>query len=132
MPLPRRPVPTASVRCTLSRVMTSQNTRGLKGLLARRRHGRAKALDELGSGFAALYEGTLLAIATLTPDGRFLQANAALQRYLGYTEGELAVRTFNDVTYPADIPECTALFDKVQRREIDHFEMEKRYVRKTG
>ena len=101
-------------------------------MLVRHHPARAQALDELGSGFAALYECAPLAIATLTPQGRFLQSNGALQRYLGYNEKELAARTFNDVTYPADIPACVELFDKLRRREIDNFEMEKRYVRKDG
>ncbi|MFI5362094.1 MAG: PAS domain S-box protein [Elusimicrobiota bacterium] len=112
--------------------MQSLNAKELNRLIGRRHPRRAKALEELGAGFAALYEYAPLAIATLSPQGRFLQSNRALQTYLGYDEEELSARSFNDVTYPEDRPACAELFEKLQRREIDHFEMEKRYVRKDG
>jgi len=92
----------------------------------------ARAADALGAGFAAIYDGTRLGIATLDDHGRFLRANGALQRLLGYTEAELRKLDFNDVTYPDDVPACVDLFRALQEEGLPQFELEKRYVRKDG
>lgn len=105
----------------------------IKELLGRfRRHGRRAEVDALGRGFATLYAAAPLGVASFGPDGRFRNANAALTRMLGYTERELLGLTIGDVTHPADIAACRELFARVQRREQDHFVMEKRFVRKDG
>lgn len=105
--------------------MTSKGPRPLRG--------RAASVPaDLGDGFAALYKCAALGIATLSPAGRFLASNEALQRFLGYDERELAARNFDEITYPEDVGACRDLFERLQRGAIDHFEMEKRYVRKDG
>jgi PAS domain S-box-containing protein len=106
--------------------------RGLRTWLREKRRSSAPVLDELGRGFRALYECDSLGLTTLTPEGRFLGANRAFQRMLGYEESELAKLTFNDVTYAEDIPECRIAFAELQRSAIDHFEVEKRFIRKNG
>lgn len=79
-----------------------------------------------------LYERSPVGIAELDDDGRFLHANAALQRMVGLTEEKLRKRKFNDVTHPDDVAECAARFGGLVRRETDHFEMEKRFRRPDG
>lgn len=95
-----------------------------------RRHSR-RAVD-FGSGFQALYEKTPLGLVTLSPDGRFLSANAAMQRLLGYTEGELRRMHFPDVAHPDYAGACRANFARIVSGETDHFSMEKCCVRKDG
>jgi PAS domain S-box-containing protein len=95
----------------------------------KRRNGAPR---DLGAGFRALFDSEYLGIGMLAPSGRFLMANQTLQRMLGYDEAELAALNFNEVTYREDIAACDILFGRLQRSEIDHFEMEKRYVRKDG
>lgn len=86
----------------------------------------------MGRGFIALYRNAPIGMARVSPQGRFLRVNAALSRLLGYSERELRARSFDDVTHPDDVEQCRRLFDRIQRGEIDRFEMEKRFVRKDG
>jgi PAS domain S-box-containing protein len=97
-----------------------------------RRHGRRAEVDALGRGFATLYACAPLGVATFAPDGRFRTANAALTRMLCYTERELRGLTIDDITHPADLVACRELFSRVQKREQEHFTMEKRFLRKDG
>lgn len=86
----------------------------------------------IGRGLIALYRNAPIGIARISPEGRFLRANDALLRMLGYTERELRARTFDEVTHPDDITECRRLFYGIQSGAIDRFEMEKRFVRGSG
>ena len=51
---------------------------------------------------------------------------------LGRSEAELLSLNFNDVTHADDLPACAALFGGLVRRETEHFEIEKRFLRKDG
>lgn len=83
-------------------------------------------------GLRTLYERSPVGIAELDDDGRFLHANAALQRMTGLTEAELRKRRFDEVTHPDDVAECAVRFGSLVRRETDHFELEKRFRRADG
>ena len=84
------------------------------------------------AGFRTLYERSPIGIAELDDTGRFTRVNAALQRMLGRSEKELLALTFNDVTHADDLPACADHFGRLVRRETDHFEIEKRFLRKGG
>jgi len=86
----------------------------------------------IARGFMALYRNAPIGIARVSPQGRFLRGNKAMTRLLGYAERELRALNFDDVTHPDDVEHCRRLFLRVQRGEIDRFEMEKRFVRKDG
>jgi PAS domain S-box-containing protein len=88
--------------------------------------------QSLGSGFKAIYECDSLGIATFDPSGRFIATNTGLQRMLGYDDRELSARTFDEVTHCDDLPACRSAFEKLQKRLIDNFEMEKRFIRRDG
>lgn len=83
-------------------------------------------------GLRTLYERSPVGIAELADDGRFLHANAALQRMIGLSEAELRKRRFGEVTHPDDVAECAVRFGGLVRRETDHFEIEKRFRRPDG
>jgi PAS domain S-box-containing protein len=61
-----------------------------------------------------------------------LQVNAELCRFLGYAEDELLALTFPDYTHPEDLPAELDLGRRLNVGEIDHFQLEKRYIRKDG
>ena len=84
------------------------------------------------AGFRTLYERSPIGIAELDDRGRFTRVNKALQRMLGRSEAELLSLNFNDVTHADDLPACAALFGGLVRRETEHFEIEKRFLRKDG
>jgi PAS domain S-box-containing protein len=94
---------------------------------------RAEAsLQESEERFRSMFSATATGIAISTPDGRFLQANAAYCRMRGYTEDELRARTFASVTHPQDLQLNLALRDEVLAGRRDSFVMEKRYLKKGG
>ncbi|HET9374206.1 MAG TPA: PAS domain S-box protein, partial [Chthoniobacterales bacterium] len=77
-----------------------------------------------------LFENSSAGIALITPDGRFVAANSALQRMLGYTEEELQRRTVVEVSHEEDraaTEEILAESGEGQRRS---YRIEKRYRRK--
>lgn len=84
------------------------------------------------AAFRALYERSPIGIAELDDEGRFRRVNKALQAMLGRSEAELLALNFNDVTHADDLPACAARFGGLVRRETDHFEIEKRFLRKDG
>jgi PAS domain S-box-containing protein/putative nucleotidyltransferase with HDIG domain len=65
-------------------------------------------------------------------DFRFQRVNAELCRITGYSEDELAARTFVDITHPDDVTLDVKLARRLAAGKIDHYSMEKRYLRKDG
>jgi PAS domain S-box-containing protein len=85
------------------------------------------ALRESESRFRAIYEQSQFGIAIVTiEDWRFIAANPAYCKMLGYSEEELKDLTVADVTHPDDI---------APEREADRaggFLIEKRHLHKNG
>lgn len=82
--------------------------------------------------FKATFEQAAVGIALVAPDGRWLQVNQRLCDIVGYSRAELMGMTFQDITHSDDLG---ADLDQVRRMlagEIDHYSMEKRYLRKEG
>ena len=65
-------------------------------------------------------------------DGHWLKVNDALCHIVGYSEQELLSRSFQDITYPDDLPFDMDFKERLLAGEIDHFQSEKRYVHKDG
>jgi PAS domain S-box-containing protein len=82
--------------------------------------------------FRATFENAPLGIAHVTADGRWVRVNEALCRILGYSADELTTMSFWDVTHPDDIAASLARFDRIGDGEGDHYDMDKRYLRKDG
>jgi PAS domain S-box-containing protein len=91
------------------------------------------ALRESEETFRAMFDVSSVGkIEVELESGRFLRANAAMCKFLGYSEGELLARTVYDVTCPDDCDygrESSRLLDA---GETDAFDVEKRYIRKDG
>ncbi|MCF8050305.1 MAG: PAS domain S-box protein [Desulfobacterales bacterium] len=73
-----------------------------------------------------------IGMTLVAPDGRFLKANPALCRILGYSEEELLAKTFDDLTYTDDLDASSSNYRKLLAGGIDSFEIEKRYLHKEG
>ncbi|MCI0628477.1 MAG: sigma 54-interacting transcriptional regulator [Acidobacteria bacterium] len=71
-----------------------------------------------------------IAVADLT--GRFLAANAAYQKILGYTEEELRALSFLGVTHKNDRGANGTLVQELLEGRRQQFHIEKRYWRKDG
>lgn len=65
-------------------------------------------------------------------EGRTTMTNSALRRQLGYTPEEFAAMPWADFTHPDDVALNAELSRQLAAGEIDHFTMEKRFLRKSG
>ncbi len=61
-----------------------------------------------------------------------VDANPALQRMLDFSRDELVGRSFNEITHKDDVKIGTSLFNELVGGQRDHYQLEKRYVRKDG
>ncbi|MGE4552760.1 MAG: PAS domain-containing protein [Desulfovibrionaceae bacterium] len=90
------------------------------------------ALAESEARLRLTFDLAPVSVALVAPDGRFLRVNRELCAFTGYSEDELATRTFMDLTHPDDLEADTLRAEAVLRGDIDHYQMRKRYVRKDG
>jgi PAS domain S-box-containing protein len=82
--------------------------------------------------FQGMYAAAAIGIAISTLDGRYLQANAAYCRMLGYTEEELTQLNFVALTHPEDIALNRKVRDELLSGLRESFVLEKRYLKKGG
>ncbi|QEP34182.1 PAS sensor-containing signal transduction histidine kinase [Malaciobacter pacificus] len=71
-------------------------------------------------------------IARVSLDGHWLEVNDKLCQILGYEKDELLKSTFQDITYYKDLDEDLTYVSKMIQKEIDSYEMEKRYIKKDN
>ena len=91
-----------------------------------------RVLRESEERFRRVFEEGPLGLALVGKDYRFVKVNSALCQMVGYDEAELVQMSFVDITYPDDVRADVALAEKLFRREIPFYRMQKRYVKKTG
>ena len=89
-----------------------------------------RLLTESEKRSKAIVEYSPIGIATSDADKRFLSANEAFCKIIGYTEGDLQNLTYKDITYPADLKESSAKMEELENNIISSFVLEKRYVKK--
>jgi len=82
--------------------------------------------------FRYLFAQASLGIAVEDLEGKLLLANPALCSMLGYTEKELCGMSCSEFANPEDSQDDWALFQQLRAGVIDHYSMEKRYLRKDG
>ena len=82
--------------------------------------------------FQAVFEQSAIGVAIVELDGRPVLANAALERFLGFTAAELTRLTYHDITLRDDLAVDAELAKQLAAGETDHYVVEKRYVRKDG
>ena len=82
--------------------------------------------------FCQAVEHSPIGTAVFGLDGVWLNGNAALRRFLGYSSDELRTVNFRDVTHPDDLDADLVLFEQLTSGRIPSYEIEKRYIRKDG
>jgi PAS domain S-box-containing protein len=82
--------------------------------------------------FRGLFEQASLGIAIEDLEGRVLLANPALCSTLGYPVSELCGMHCSQFANSEDSADDYALFQELRAGTIDHYSLEKRYVRKDG
>ena len=82
--------------------------------------------------FRRMFLDAATGICICTPRGRFLQANAAYCRMLGYTEEELLSLEFVEITHPDDRPRNLEMVRELLEGRVESFVILKRYIGKAG
>jgi PAS domain S-box-containing protein len=91
-----------------------------------------EALQESEGRFRSMYEHAAVGIEQVAVDGRLLMVNAALCHMLGYSEGELRSKTYEEITHAEDRNREAPLLDAMRRGERDFYEIEKRCLHRDG
>lgn len=89
-------------------------------------------LDESRKRYRLVYENPFLGIALGSIEGRLQNVNQAFCNMLGYSERELRGRHFSEFTYADDVAKELQFISKMKAGEIDNYQLEKRYITKTG
>lgn len=82
--------------------------------------------------YRAMFELASVGIAMVAPDGSWLSLNNALCEIVGYTAEELMQVTFQAITHPDDLATDLVHLQRLERGEIEGYQLEKRYLRKNG
>lgn len=91
-----------------------------------------EALRQSEEKFRRTFDQSPIGAAIVSLDFRFQRVNAELCRITGYSEKELLARTFMDITHPDDLKPSMKLAQRLVAGRIDHYTVEKRYLRKDG
>ncbi len=91
-----------------------------------------EALRESEMRFRSIFDSAAVGISVADPIGRHINVNPALCKMLGYTESELQVSTFQEITHPDDLEIDLYHYQKLLNNEIDSFHIEKRFRHKNG
>ena len=81
---------------------------------------------------ASLMENSPIGIATANLEGKFVSANHAYIKMIGYTMDELKELTYLDITHPDDRNQNIKYVQEIMNGDIALNLFEKRYIRKDG
>jgi PAS domain S-box-containing protein len=82
--------------------------------------------------FRQAFQNSPIGMALCNMDGSYVQINSAYLQMTGYSQPELELLTFRDVTHPEDLVKQLPYYEQCVRGEIDSYQLDKRYVKKDG
>ncbi len=82
--------------------------------------------------FRKTFEHAGVGMAVVGLDGKPLQVNGFMQTMLDYNESDLMQMSFAQFTHPDDVDADLEQFGHLLKREILHYRLEKRYIRRDG
>lgn len=100
----------------------------LKDALSRSQK-RAKAGERQ---FRTAMQNSAIGMALVDISGRLVEVNKQFADFIGYSPEEAVKISFQEITHPDDLTADVQLLQRVLAGEIDHYEIEKRYIRKDG
>ncbi|MBD2463458.1 PAS domain S-box protein [Oscillatoria sp. FACHB-1407] len=89
-----------------------------------------RSLYQSEERFRITFEQAAVGICHASPDGHLLQFNQTFCDILGYSSQELQSLTFQEITYPDDLPENLQQLHQLLRGHLTTYSLEKRYIRK--
>jgi PAS domain S-box-containing protein len=93
---------------------------------------KEEMLQKSESKFRTIFERVAVGIALVSIDGQLVESNPALREMLRYGAEELRNRVFNEFIHPEDAVIDVDLDQELIAGKRDHYQIEKRFVRKDG
>ncbi|WP_139162646.1 sensor histidine kinase [Algoriphagus faecimaris] len=91
-----------------------------------------KIVIDLNSEFGRTFKFAAIGMALVDQEGRWIIANNSLCKLLEYSQEELQKLTFQDITHPDDLEKDLEKVRKLYGKEIDSYQIEKRYITQSG
>lgn len=91
-----------------------------------------KHISESEERFRNAMEYSAIGMALVGTEGQWLQVNKALCQFLGYSQDELRLMTFQQLTWPEDLNKDIEQLDQLVRGDINNYSLEKRYYTRNG
>ncbi len=95
-----------------------------------KRYELSRRASESEARFKGAFSNAPIGMAIVSLDHRIVDANPSFCTMLGYEDDELEGKYFKDITYTEDIEASLEYHNKLVRKEIDHYSIEKRYIHK--
>ncbi len=89
-------------------------------------------LSESEARFRQLFEQAPIGIAIVEYGGKFIEANPAVCKFLGYSRDELLTMSVADVSHPEDMKRNLHAHDDLLDGKTDYVILKKRYTTKDG
>ena len=93
---------------------------------------QAPAVEDAVRALRGVFEFAPVGIAQFDTAGRFLMVNQRLCSIFGYAREELVSRTFQEITFPDDLPGCLQLTTDLACGKLARYRHDKRFVRRDG
>jgi two-component system, sensor histidine kinase and response regulator len=93
---------------------------------------RTEALRRSERDLRAIFDCAAMGVAQVGTDGRFVRVNRAMCELSGYSQDELLESYFGALVHPDDLAVERGQFERLMRREIAEFTLERRLIRKDG
>ncbi len=82
--------------------------------------------------FRAVFDNAPIGISIVNTDRRFVEANPAFQKMIGYDINELLGLSVPDISNPDDDRLNLLYYQELMAGRLPHFSMEKRFIKKDG
>ncbi|HEV2906929.1 MAG TPA: EAL domain-containing protein [Actinomycetota bacterium] len=82
--------------------------------------------------FHSAFDHAPIGMNLLDLEGRFVQVNRAFSAMIGYEQEELLGKTCQSITHPEDLEKDLKDMRRMAAGEIDHYQVEKRFVHSAG
>lgn len=91
-----------------------------------------KRLAESEARFHGAFDHSAIGMAMVGLEGKWLEVNASLCQFFGYSRQELLQTNFQALTYPEDLSKGVEALEHLQKGQIPKVQFEKRYIHKNG
>ncbi|MCA9837156.1 MAG: PAS domain S-box protein [Trueperaceae bacterium] len=91
-----------------------------------------KRLAESEARFHSAFDQSPIGMALVSPEGKWLEVNASVCQFFGYSREELLKTDFQALTHPDDLYLGVEALENLRLGQLPKVQFEKRYVHKNG